>query len=203
MASKPFVSNVAKGIITKDNVKDIKKEMSKLASMANKRLQRLEKAGLQDTPTYQKWFREGANKFGVKGKDHNQLQKELSRLKNFINSETSTIKGINNVLKDMANSTGIKYKNLADLRAKSTKFFELRSKTEQYLRNVDDSASAFTSTRLFEEINKYVASANIDLASSEVNIEDLVEKVSELLTASNASNSENTYESDPDGWWFE
>lgn len=203
MALKPFVSNVAKGIITNDNVKDVKKEMSKLASMANKRLQRLEKAGLQDTPTYQKWLREGSSKFGVKGKDHNQLQKELSRLKNFINSETSTIKGINNVLKDMANSTGIKYKNLTDLRAKSTKFFELRSKTEQYIRNVDDSASAFTSTRLFEEINKYVASANIDLASSEVNIEDLVEKVSELLTASNNSNSENTYESDPDGWWFE
>ena len=102
----------------------------------------------------------------------------------------------------MANTTGIKYKNLTDLRAKADTFFELKSKTEQYLRNVDDIASAFTSTRLFNEINQYVADAKIDLSDSSVNIEDIVANVTDMLKATN-NQPINGWSNDPDGWWFD
>ena len=200
MVLKPFVSNVAKGIITKDNVKDIKKEMSKLASMANKRISRLEKAGLENTPSYQKWIKEGALKFGVKGKDHNQLQKELTRLKGFINSETSTIKGVNNVLKEMAQNTGISYKNLTELRSKSGKFFELSSKVEQYIRSVDDIASAIGYQKIWQAINTYTKDAKVNLANAETDIDSMIEKISELLVAQNSSNQ---YQNESSEWWFE
>lgn len=197
-----FSDHFMKGYIHKDNVKEVKAEMSRLASVANKRLQRLEKAGLENSPTYKKWVNEGSNKFGVRGKNHNQLQAELARLKAFLNAKTSTIRGINTVLKDMANTTGIKYKNLTDLRAKADTFFELKSKVEQYLRNVDDIASAFTSTRLFNEINQYVADAKIDLSDSSVNIEDVVANVTDMLKATN-NQPINGWSNDPDGWWFD
>ena len=200
MALKPFVSNVAKGIITNANVKDVKKEMSKLASMANKRIQRLEKAGLTDSPAYKKWVDEGSLKFGVKGKDHNQLQKELTRLKGFINSETSTIKGVNKVLKDMAQNTGLSYKNLTDLRSKSGKFFELSSKVEQYIRTVDDIASAIGYQKIWQAINTYTKEAKVNLANAETDIDSLIEKISELLGSQNSSNQ---YQNEPSEWWFE
>ena len=96
-------------------VKENRKRISRLVSLANKRLKRLENAGLDDSPAYQKWVEAGAEKFSVKGKDHNQLQRELSRLKNFIESETSTVRGVNNVLKQMAQNTGIEYSNMQHL----------------------------------------------------------------------------------------
>lgn len=203
MKIKPLVTKAVSNTISKENVKDVKKEMSKLASMANKRIQRLEKAGLTDSPAYKKWVDEGSLKFGVKGKNHNQLQRELSRLKTFITSETSTIKGVNNVLKEMASNTGISYKNLTELRSKASKFFELSSKVEQYIRSVDDIASAMGYQKIWQAINSYTKDAKINLDNAETDIDSLVDKVSELLTASNLSKSQNSYETDPDGWWFE
>ena len=196
-----FVASIARGIITKDNIKDIKKEMVKLSSMANKRIQRLEKSGLENTPSYQKWVKDGSVKFGVKGKTHNELQKELTRLKGFISSETSTVKGINNVLKDMAKNTGVKYKNLTELRKKAGKFFELSSKVEQYIRTVDDIASAIGYQKIWQAINTYTKDAKINLANAETDIDSMIENISELLTAQ--QNSKAPYENDPNDWWFE
>ena len=53
-------------------VKENRKKISRLVSLANKRLKRLENAGLDDSPAYQKWVEAGAVKFSVKGKDHNE-----------------------------------------------------------------------------------------------------------------------------------
>ena len=197
-----FSDHFMKGYIHKDNVKEVKAEMSRLASVANKRLQRLENAGLETSPAYKKWVEDGAVKFGVKGKTHNQLQSELSRLKTFINAETSTIRGVNSVLKEMASNTGIKYKNLMDLRAKADKFFELSSKVEQYLRNVDDIASAIGYQKIWEAINEYTKSAKVDLGESDVEIDDLVANVTDMLKANN-NQPINGWSNDPDGWWFD
>ena len=83
-----FSQDFLRGYISKENAKAVKAEMSRLSAMANKRLQRLENAGLESSPAYQKWVADGSVKFGVRGKTHNELQAELSRLKNFINAET-------------------------------------------------------------------------------------------------------------------
>lgn len=197
-----FSNHFMKGYIHKDNVKEVKAEMSRLSSVANKRLQRLENAGLETSPAYKKWVEDGAVKFGVKGKTHNELQAELSRLKNFINAETSTVRGVNNTLKEMAKNTGIKYKNLTDLRSKADKFFELASKVEQYLRTVDDIASAIGYQKIWEAINSYTKSAKVDLSETDTDIDSIVANVTDMLSATN-NKPINGWSNGEDGWWFD
>ena len=177
-------------------VKENRKRISRLVSLANKRLKRLENAGLNDSPAYQKWVEAGAEKFSVKGKDHNELQRELSRLKNFIESETSTVRGVNNVLKQMAQNTGIEYSNMQELKDNAKTFFELSSKVEQYLRTVDDIASAIGYQKIWESINQYVKDERITLNDAKMNIDQMIKVVTDMLKASN-----NRY-IDQDNWWF-
>lgn len=177
-------------------VKENRKKISRLVSLANKRLKRLENAGLNDSPAYQKWVEAGAEKFSVKGKDHNELQRELSRLKNFIESETSTVRGVNNVLKQMAQNTGIEYSNMQELKDNAKTFFELSSKVEQYLRTVDDIASAIGYQKIWESINQYVKDERITLNDAKMNIDQMIKVVTDMLKASN-----NRY-IDQDNWWF-
>ena len=177
-------------------VKENRKKISRLVSLANKRLKRLENAGLNDSPAYQKWVEAGAEKFSVKGKDHNELQRELSRLKNFIESETSTVRGVNNVLKQMAQNTGIEYSNMQELKDNAKTFFELSSKVEQYLRTVDDIASAIGYQKIWESINQYVKDERITLSDAKMNIDQMTKVVTDMLKASN-----NRY-IDQDNWWF-
>ena len=177
-------------------VKENRKRISRLVSLANKRLKRLEDAGLDDSPAYQKWVEAGAEKFSVKGKDHNQLQRELSRLKNFIESETSTVQDVNNVLKQMAQNTGIEYSNMQELKDNAKTFFELSSKVEQYLRTVDDIASSIGYQKIWESINQYVKDERITLTDAKMNIDQMIKVVTDMLKASN-----NRY-IDQDNWWF-
>lgn len=170
--------------VTKDEkqekIKEYRKEASRLASLANKRVNRLESNDLKDSPAYKKYIEDGG-KFSVKGKSHNELQHEVARLRRFISAETSTVKGVNRTLKDMANNTGIKYTNLKDLRNKASKFFELSSKVEQYLRTVDDMASAIGYQKIWEAINQYVKSGEIDLSSSDGDIDGMVKAVTDAI----------------------
>ena len=163
------------------NETEFRKAVTKIVSVANKRIKRLEKSKLTDSPAYQKWLGEGGVKFSVKGKTYNQLQREVARLKKFMESETSTVKGLNNTLKNMAKATGVKYKNLRDLQSKAKNFFTLASKVEQYLRTVNDIASAIGYQKIWTAINQYVQREQIDLADAEGDIEGLTKTVSELL----------------------
>ena len=160
---------------------EFRKEVSRLASLANKRIQRLEAAKLTDSPAYQKWVENGSVKFGVKGKTYNELQSEMSKINRFVNAQTSTIRGINSNLKEMAANTGIKYGTLKELRSKAANFFELSSKVEQYLRTVNDMASAIGYNKIWEVINEYVEREKIDLSEAENNIDELSKMVSELI----------------------
>lgn len=186
-----------------ERIKKQRKEASRLASMANKRLKRLEKNGLQDTPAYKKWLESGGEKFGIRGKDYNAVQKEIARMRQFINSQTSTIKGVNNVLKEMADNTGIRYKNLKELRQSSAQFFELASKIEQYLRTVEDMASALGYQKIWEQINQYVQTNKIELGNSNNNIEELTQRIVEAMDIYNEKERINTTENgwQVDGWF--
>lgn len=164
-------------------LKEYRKEASRLASMANKRIQRLEKNDLKDSPAYKSYIENGG-KFSVKGKSHNELQHEVARLRKFINAETSTIKGVTKTLKDMASNTGIKYSNLNDLKSKAAKFFELASKVEQYLRTVDDIASAIGYQKIWETINQYTKIGELDLKGTEQDIDSLVKVVTDAIKES-------------------
>lgn len=161
----------------KQAIREYRAEASRLASVANKRIERLERNNLTDSPAYKRYIQDGGHKFGVRGKSYNQVQSEVARLNRFLSSQTSTIKGVNSVLKNMAENTGIKYDNLQDLRDKSGKFFELASKVEQYLRTVEDMASAIGYDKIWEIINEYTEAQNIDLSNAETDIDSMIESV--------------------------
>lgn len=165
----------------KNRIKEYRNEANRLVSLANKRIRRLEKNGLQSSPAYQAYLANGGKPFSTKGKDYNQLQSEVARLKRFIDSETSTVTGVNNHLKEIAKNTGIKYKNLTELRKKADTFFELSSKIEQYLRQVEDIASAIGYQKIWESINVYVKDNRLDLSDSNLSVEQMVETISKAI----------------------
>lgn len=140
----------------KQRIRQLKQEISKKASMANKRLKRLEKNDLTNVPAYRQYIQGGGVKFSVKGKNYNQLQAELSRVNHFIDSKTSTVRGTNSVLKDIANTAKIKYNNLSELYSNVNQFFSLATKVEDYLNATGQTALAIGYQRVWEAINKYV-----------------------------------------------
>ena len=140
----------------KQRIRQLKQEISKKASMANKRLKRLEKNDLTNVPAYRQYVQGGGVKFSVKGKNYNQLQAELSRVNHFINSKTSTVRGTNSVLKEIANTAKIKYNNLSELYSNVNQFFSIATKVEDYLNATGQTALAIGYQRVWEAINKYV-----------------------------------------------
>ena len=174
--------------ITKDEeskelaLQALKAEVSRKASMANKRLARLEKNNLTHLPAYQMWVDyKGGVKFSVKGKDYNELQKELARVNQFLNAKTSLVRQANKYLKEIAAMTGIKYKSVKELPALTKNFFELASKVEQYLRNVEGSASAIGYQKIWEVINKYVKEENTELLKGVSDMESAIPIIAEMI----------------------
>lgn len=163
------------------NIRKYRAQASRDAAKANKRIKRLEEQGLTDSPAYQALIRDGEPKFSVRGKTHNELQREVSRLNRFLNAKTSTVTGVKDTLKEIADNTGIQYQDFKELKAKSAKFFTLASKVEQYLRTVDDMASAIGYQKIWEQINTYVKQGRMSLEGSESDIDMMIEVVANAL----------------------
>lgn len=153
--------------IASDEYIVLKREVSRMASMANKRLKRLERNELTELPAYKTWVESGSIKFSVKGKDYNQLQAEFWRLKNFLDNKTSLVRQANNFLKEMAKNTGIKYNGLADLKAKSKQFFELADKIKQYYKTAEQSALALDYQKIWQQINEQIRQGVIAIGTEE------------------------------------
>ena len=159
----------------------LKREVSRLASMANKRLVRLEKNGFEDSPAYKQWIESGGEKFSVRGKDYNELQKELARVRQFVNAKTSTIRGAQSVLKAIAANTGANFKG-KELWAQASNFFRVSSMIEQYIRSTEDVASAIGYQKIWTAINQYTQANDIDLAAMQVDIEQMVGNIAQMLS---------------------
>lgn len=158
-----------------DKYKELRKEVSRMASMANKRIDRLERNNLTMLPAYQAWEKNGSVRFSVKGKSYEETQAEYWRLKKFLDDRTSTVKQANDFLKQMAENTGIQYNGLEDLKAKSAKFFELADLIKQYNQSINQSAQALDYQKIWKDINTYILDTDADLADA-VSSEEQLEK---------------------------
>lgn len=152
--------------LASDKYKELRAEVSRMASMANKRLNRLENNNLTMLPAYQAWEQNGSIRFSVKGKDYNQLQAEFWRLKNFLDDRTSTVREANAFLREMAENTGIKYNGLEDLKTKSARFFELAEKIREYNQSIGQAAQALDYQKIWQQINTAVQQDAIDLSEA-------------------------------------
>lgn len=181
---------------------DYRRKVSLAAAKANKRIARLEKNGLTDSPAYKKLMENGGAKFGVKGKTFNEVQAEFSRINQFLNSETSTIRGIKRTVQTISKNTGIKGRNVRELMDNATVFFELAGRVEDYLRNVQDMASAVGYHRIWEVINEYVEEEGLDLEEAKGNIEEITKQITDIIDQT-TGDSGRLYDIDPDdedGW---
>lgn len=152
--------------LASDKYKELRAEVSRMASMANKRLNRLENNNLTMLPAYQAWEQNGSIRFSVKGKDYNQLQAEYWRLKNFLDDRTSTVREANAFLREMAENTGIQYNGLEDLKNKSARFFELAEKIREYNQAIGQAAQALDYQKIWQQINTAVQQDALDLSEA-------------------------------------
>ena len=153
--------------LASDEYKALRKEVSRMSSMANKRIKRLEGNELTELPAYKSWYDNGHIKFSVKGKDYNQLQSEFWRLKRFLDDKTSTVRQANSFLKEMVQNTGIKYNGLADLKSKSKQFFDLAEKIKQYYQSANQSAIALDYQKIWQQINTQIKQGVIEIGGTE------------------------------------
>lgn len=152
--------------LASDKYKELRAEVSRMASMANKRLNRLENNNLTMLPAYQAWEQNGSIRFSVKGKDYNQLQAEFWRLKNFLDDRTSTVREANAFLREMAENTGIQYNGLEDLKNKSARYFELAEKIREYNQAIGQAAQALDYQKIWQQINTAVQQDALDLSEA-------------------------------------
>lgn len=91
------ILNMSERRFNKLTERELKLVVGRLVSAVNKRVRRFEKAGIS-TPATRSLEKSGG-KLSVKGKSLNELRSEYARARNFLNMETSTRKGYEQVQK--------------------------------------------------------------------------------------------------------
>lgn len=161
-------------------LKELKAIANKEAKEANRNIERLQKANIS-SPAYNKWLDEGGHRFSVKGKNYNQVQSELARIRQFNNAKTSTVKGANDVLKDMASNIGREHVSLSQLQSEASNFFRLADRIDEYLRTMDSLAMALGYQEIWQAINEYTEENRIDLSNIESNFDELTEAIAQKI----------------------
>lgn len=185
-----------------DKYKELRKEVSRMASMANKRIDRLERNNLTMLPAYQAWEQNGSVRFSVKGKSYEETQAEYWRLKKFLDDRTSTVKQANDFLREMAENTGIQYNGLEDLKTKSAKFFELADLIKQYNQSINQSAQALDYQKIWKDINTYILDTDADLADAVSSEEQLEKFLNYMNLVQPVENNQEGFSLNGNNWDF-
>lgn len=146
----------------------LRKEVSRLASIANKRIDRLLNANIDTSTALEKWKDSGGVKFSVKNKTNRELQKEYWRVKRFIDSNTSTITGAKSTLKKIQKVTG-------NTKLSSTEFFKLSDKISDYLKTTEGAAEALAYRQIWQLINNYTQQAKVDLTDIDNTVQRIID----------------------------
>ena len=91
--------------INKMSRRELSQVTSILASAANKRIARIEKAGVTSPAVANVKAHDG--KFSVKGKNTNQLRGEFARARNFMTNVTSTVRGAKSSARQIEKNLGL------------------------------------------------------------------------------------------------
>ena len=99
------ILNLSDVQINKMSRKELAQVTSILASAANKRIARIERAGVTSPAVANVKAHDG--KFSVKGKNTNQLRGEFARARNFMSNVTSTVKGAKSSARQIEKNLGL------------------------------------------------------------------------------------------------
>lgn len=154
-------------VLRTEKQKDFRKEVSRLASMANKRIKRLAESDFSSSPAYQKWKKEGGKFFSIRGKSQADVWKEYYRVTDFINSKTSSITGTKKVLSNMNEYTGMKLDSVQDVQAVASEFFSLYTKVAEYIK-VKGMGAIYDSNQVYKQIILSVEELETDLINADM-----------------------------------
>lgn len=162
-----------------------RQEASRKVSMANKRLKRLEEQNLTMSPAYKKFIDDGGQKFGIRGKSHEEVKMEVARLNQFLKLTTSTVKGTKQYMTNIASEVGIKqWGSFQSLNTQLKSFFEVSEKVREYLKNVKEISVSIDYKKIWELVSEYAETVNKDFNSLN---EDIVEIAEYILKANTYS----------------
>lgn len=166
-----------------DNSRALRQEVTRLAKVANKRLKRLRLAEYEDSPAFTAWERGGGVAFGVKGKSNQQVQAEYRRVKQFLSDRTSTIRGANNMLKEIRDAVGYSRRTpLRELKTKLKSFFRLAQRISEYNKLAGDAAKALDYQKIWSEIRQLEKDDKIRLDMN-ADADDYVDNVEKAMQA--------------------
>ena len=125
--------------------KELNKELNRLNSLANKRMQRLKNKGIKSPA-----LRGMPDKFTNRGKTRAEKLRDYHRVSKFVNSDTSTLRGVKKTFKNILSNTGLEdvilEKTSIDINSVDTsqvidltnEFFSLTSMIQDYLESKGD-----------------------------------------------------------------
>lgn len=181
------------------DIRDMKKGIHRKIGIANKRIDRLSEQGLEDTPAMRN-LRDvaGINRFSIKGyKGKNELRRLEGHLDKFIGRKTSTVTGVKNWQKGIADSLGVNYEKVSEIGNHLDKYLELLNKLTEYQKSQGGVEEG--SERRVTAIDKYIKENEIDM--TKIDPDDLVELVDDMM-----NEEEDTYlrmlAEMESGWWF-
>jgi len=176
------VSKSRKNIFTNQELK-YRQEASRKVSMANKRLKRMQQQNLTMSPAYKKWVDEGGQKFGIKGKNTNEVRAEVARLNKFLNQTTSTVTGTKKYLSNIAGQVGIKqWGSFDSLNSQLQGFFDVSDRVQEYLKNSKEVAVSIGYKKIWEQVNEYAESVGKEFSS----LDDDIVGIANSILQSNA-----------------
>ena len=155
-------------VLRTEKQKAFRKEVSKLASKANKRLKRLGESDFNSSPAYQKWLKEGGEYFSIRGKSQQDVWQEYYRVKSYLDSKTSSITGTKEVLLNMNEYTGMNLESIEDVKEVASDYFELANKISQYV-NVKGLGAIYDSNQIYSQINLVTQEMGVDLTNADFN----------------------------------
>ena len=96
--------------------KELREATSTLSSVANKRIERLENRGFKNSIAYANYSKgkTGGERFGIRNKNRQEVEIEYRRLRNFLNSKSSTITGARAERNKVLNTLGLGNENITD-----------------------------------------------------------------------------------------
>lgn len=189
--------------------KDEFKDFNQLVSKANKRLRRLAKKGWK-TGAYKKAKETGGAFHNKRGASYQEKAREYQRVKNFLNSKTSTVRGSTKVVKDMLSRTGLSdmlgntpntivtsemIDSVAGGVVSTTiinKFFDIASMVDEYLKN--HRGTKISSDEIWRSVHDtYLSGYDIDFSDVDPDemVGNVVRKLHEDYLNSHGSSSSN------------
>ena len=166
----------------KEEERKLRREASRQASMANKRLKRLKEQDLTNSPAFKYWYDDGGVKFGVKGKTNQEVQHEMARMKKFLNMQTSTVTGAKKNLENIANRINIyHWDNYKDLEKQISNYYSLQQKVLEFSSNIKEIGTSLNYEKVGEYVADYLRETNGEIEGTGEEVLEITKNIMESI----------------------